>query len=133
MTTRICIIDDDEIYHYTVDKLITSIYSDIEIIPYTDAEEAIQSIKEGAKTGKTMPEIIFLDINMPYMNGWDFLEEYKELDGKFKKEIDLYMVSSSIARVDIKKSETYEDVKGFIHKPLTVEVLEKVLGTKHLH
>jgi response regulator of citrate/malate metabolism len=67
--------------------------------------------------------MIFLDINMPKMNGWDFLDAYQQVEDKVK----VYMLSSSINSKDIQKSETYEVVNGFICKPLVVEKLSEIL------
>jgi CheY-like chemotaxis protein len=64
---------------------------------------------------------------MPVKNGWEFLDEYENFKSSIQKEINIYMLSSSVYNDDIKKSETYSDVKRFISKPLTLEKLENLI------
>jgi CheY-like chemotaxis protein len=73
-----------------------------------------------------LPDYILLDINMPIMNGWDFLDEYKRLSidplGKTK----IYIISSSVFSNDINKAKSYNLVKSFISKPLSVEKIKEM-------
>ena len=71
-------------------------------------------------------DVIFLDINMPGMNGWEFLDEFNNLTHHVKTRCKIFMLTSSIDPSDIKKSQTYSTVKDFITKPLTKEKLEKL-------
>lgn len=73
------------------------------------------------------PDIIYLDINMPGMNGFDFLEEYNKLDEKLKSKIVVVMLSTSLNPDDEIKATTYAEVKEFQNKPLTVEILHETI------
>lgn len=73
------------------------------------------------------PDIIYLDINMPGMNGFDFLEEYKKLDDKLKSKIIIIMLSTSLNPEDEMKATAFEEVKEFQNKPLTVETLQETV------
>ena len=71
--------------------------------------------------------MVFLDINMPGKNGWDFLDEFERMCDEIKKNCKVYMLTSSIDPSDVKKSQSYETVKDFIIKPLTKEKLSKLI------
>jgi CheY-like chemotaxis protein len=82
------------------------------------------------KTLQKLPDYILLDINMPIMNGWEFLDEYKRLNldplGKSK----IYIISSSVFSNDINKARSYPLVKDFISKPLNVEKIKELFGVR---
>ena len=86
--------------------------------------EAIEFLK---KENQIIPELIFLDINMPKMNGWEFLEKYKDLEVTQKARIIVMMLSTSTNPDDIKKAKEIEEVTGFQTKPMTRETITEIL------
>ncbi|MEM6801417.1 MAG: response regulator, partial [Bacteroidota bacterium] len=88
-------------------------------------KEGLEQLKNA--TDANLPDVIFLDINMPVMNAWEFLEEYKEISKNFSKEVKLFILSSSVYKRDIAKSAEYPDVTDYIIKPLNKATLQKVL------
>ncbi len=72
------------------------------------------------------PEIIFLDINMPVMNGWDFLEEYDTIKNNYLKSPRIFILSSTVDPEDYKKAKSFSTVEDFISKPLTKDFLDKI-------
>ena len=72
--------------------------------------------------------MIFLDINMPIMNGWEFLDEYKNLRTQFTKPVVVYVVSSSIDDNDMRKSREYKEVSDYIVKPVNRDTYKELIG-----
>lgn len=119
----IYLIDDDDIQNLINTKVISLVSGNVPVKSFTSAEEGLKSILNDQE-----PNVIFLDINMPIMNGWDFLDAYVQNN----LEVPVYMLSSSINQKDIDKSQTYEVVKGFISKPLIIERLKSILTENRL-
>jgi CheY-like chemotaxis protein len=125
----ICIVDDDEIYKFFVKKILEIKELADNVLTFSDGEEAYNYIKENKGNPDLLPDIILLDINMPVMDGFLFIEEYVKLKHEINKEITIYMVTSSIDSIDLERSKKYTDIKDFITKPISAEVLEKIIRT----
>lgn len=127
---NICLIDDDKIYQFTARKMLESTRLTKDIKSFYDGSEAIAYFRdENNKDSDALPDVIFLDINMPVMNGWEFLEAFQELHKNFPKPIQLYVVSSSVDDSDIQRSRQYETVKDYIIKPINRIKYEELLQT----
>src|SRR6201991_3918343 len=118
----ILLVDDDEINNFISIKLIKKAVENTAISACLNGRFAIEELVEiQKKDPEQLPDFILLDINMPIMNGWEFLDEYKRLNldplGKSK----IYIISSSVFSNDINKARSYPLVKNFISKPLNVE------------
>jgi CheY-like chemotaxis protein len=125
----ICIVDDDEVYKFFVKKIIEIKGLADNVLTFPDGEEAYNYIKENKGNPDLLPDIIFLDINMPIMDGFLFMEEYTKLKHEINKEIAIYMVTSSIDIIDLERSKKYTEITDFITKPISAEVLEKIIRT----
>ncbi len=108
------------------------------IIKMTSFAEKVTSCENGkiafdflfsVKDKENMPKIIFLDINMPVMNGWDFLEELNKVKHAFKELPGIYLLSSTVDPEDYTKAKKILLVKDFISKPLSKEALENISST----
>lgn len=120
----IWIIDDDAIYQTIINKLIqkSGVFSTHS--SFMNGKEAITSLNTILEIHEEyIPDIILLDINMPIMDGWEFMEEIKRIKSKINKQIIIYIVSSSIAIEDRNKSKTFKDIIGYIPKPISIEDL----------
>lgn len=118
----IILVDDDQINNLINKRLITKLDISDTVEEYLDAEKAIERIKSLGKKDKVL---ILLDINMPVMNGWDFLNFYTE---KFSSRNDkIVMLSSSIEARDRQRAFGYDVVDGFLEKPLTPEKMKSLL------
>jgi response regulator RpfG family c-di-GMP phosphodiesterase len=132
MSTKknVCIIDDDKVYTFGVKKIIKSYLPNNEVITFENGKEALEGIQELHDSGKELPDLILLDIEMPEMNGWDFLTKFDSIRSKTEKVIDIFVISS---RVDKNTEELYkvewdEKVSDFIKKPVQVQALKKLLA-----
>jgi CheY-like chemotaxis protein len=131
--TQILIIDDDEINNFIAGKLIRKVQENTVVNNCLNGLEGINYIKSKIDTND-FPDIIFLDINMPVMNGWEFLDLYSELISEIKKEVTINMLSSSVYNEDIEKAKIYPAVSRFISKPLTIEKIQSLFdGLKTTH
>ena len=92
------------------------------------AETGLEAINYLKKENAIIPQLIFLDINMPRMNGWEFLEEYKDLAPEQKAEIVIIMLTTSVNPEDKEHAEKIKEVNGFETKPLTTEKLNGILA-----
>ena len=126
---RFWIVDDDMVYRFTTEKYIQMLKLPIEVRSFDDGEEALSCLRENVNKAENLPDIVMLDVNMPIMDGWDFLEEYEEIGKDISKEIRIYMVSSSIDERDQNRSKANPLVTDYIIKPITEEYLKQlVLG-----
>lgn len=124
----ICLIDDDEIYKFTVSSTIKIKKLAQEVLAFSDGEEAIDFINDNLSDKNQLPDVILLDINMPIMDGFQFMEEYVKIKPSVGKKIIIYMVSSSLDPIDLKKSKTFNDVSDYIIKPIKPTELTEIVG-----
>ena len=130
MTNKLTyIIDDDKL---TV-KLISILFSKNkfceEIQSFDNAQHAIDKLKQNASNNGVLPDAILLDLNMPAMDGWQFLDEFMLLP--IKKEISIFIMTSSIDPVDIEMAKKYKIVKDYVEKPITskkLDLLSNLIG-----
>ena len=123
------VVDDDKIFHFIIKKLLLN--NNIDVIPsfFENGLEAIEGIKNKIDNGETPPDLILLDINMPVLDGWQFLEEFKLLKKFLKEEICIYIISSSDHTVDRGRAEDFKsEIKDYYLKPITIEGLKAIFA-----
>jgi CheY-like chemotaxis protein len=125
-------VDDDEATNYLNQRVIRKADINTEVQLVANGREALEYL---TNTGKfsgahVLPSagLIFLDINMPGMNGWEFLEAYRDLPEEQTRRIKILMLTTSINPDEERRAIDIPLVKGFIHKPLTAEKLEKAIN-----
>lgn len=124
----ICIVDDDKIYQFASSKLLQKYQADIEVLCFDHGKSAIEYLRDNRKNPDNLPDVILLDINMPVLDGWGFLELYAEFKDEIAKEIVIYIVSSSIDNRDIQKANEFPEVKTYLIKPLRDENYKTILS-----
>ncbi|RMB63249.1 response regulator [Dokdonia sinensis] len=126
-----CIIDDDDMYISLITRLIDIKKLSKNLLIFKNGKEAldyfVRTLQHLEERG--LPQVILLDLNMPVMDGWQFLTELGKYDFPALKETTLYIVSSSINPVDIERSKAISLVKDFLIKPVRPEELANVFMT----
>jgi len=122
------LIDDDEVFHFICNRLLTQFKLNRSFIIYPDAKKAFEALATTLTDQDAAPDIIFLDINMPIMGGWKFLEEFATIKDQINKNIDIYLITSSIDERDKSKARGIDAVKDYLVKPITGEQIMSILG-----
>ncbi len=107
---EIILVDDEQISNFINKKLISYIDSSVNAMEFNDPEEAFD------KLDYIKPDLIFLDINMPVMNGWDFLNKMAAEAKDYK----VVVLTSSVNAIDYKRAMKYMNVIGYVEKPATI-------------
>lgn len=125
MTTlkTLTLVDDDDIFVFLTTKIIEQTNLVDLIKGFGNGLDAINFLKENKNNVDALPDIILLDLSMPIMNGWQFLEEYNKLNPTIGKKITIYICSSSISPDDITRAKTISEVSDYIIKPITKDKL----------
>ncbi|RKS42730.1 response regulator receiver domain-containing protein [Gillisia mitskevichiae] len=121
-----CIIDDDPIFVFGAKKIMQYANFCSAYMIFHNGEEALINLKSVIKAGERLPDIILLDLNMPIMDGWEFLDEFTKI--KTSKKITIYIITSSVDPADVERSKEYESVNNYIVKPITLEALQEILN-----
>lgn len=121
------VIDDDAIYHYTVRRNVEIGGLADRMMFFCDSELALQYLVEHQSSEANLPDVILLDVNMPVMDGWAFLDEYETLSTLFAKRVHLYVVTSSLYVDDVRRASASALVAGYLVKPLGERELRAAL------
>ena len=116
---KIMLVDDDVTNNIITKKLLLKYDSSFIVQEYKSAADAISALKNN----DFKPNLIFLDVNMPDMNGWQFLDKFTTL----RISVNIYMLTSSVDVLDIERAKTSPYLQGFISKPLTQMKIQQVL------
>ena len=115
---------DDNFFHARVINKSNSVGC---VVVKQSARAALDYLQSSTQADDSHPDLIFLDINMPGMNGWEFLEEYKMLDEKYKSHTVVVMLTTSDNPDHILQSNTLNIAADYKTKPLTLEMLQEVI------
>lgn len=116
MIRRIAIVDDDDIFQFTTKIKLQKNKLAEEVLFFHDGGEMLEYIEESSIDD--LPEIILLDINMPIVDGWDFINLFQKLDKSKQNKMQIYMLSSSINPDDVRRAEESSYINDYITKPI---------------
>lgn len=119
------IVDDDEIFTYGFKKLaaIKGLFD--ETIGFSNGKEAIDFLKD-PQNALRLPDVLFVDINMPVMNGWEFNDAFEEIKSQLSKNITIYNISSSVDLEDIKRAKNNPLIADYLLKPIDEGYLAEI-------
>jgi CheY-like chemotaxis protein len=126
----IFLIDDDPVYLTLARKIISSADVRYQITEFMMADEAIDFLADNLRNAHLLPDIIFVDLSMPVMDGWSFLDQYEIIADGMSKAVDLYIVTSSISMKDVDRSKDYDVVKDFFIKPIGLQKMRELANAK---
>ena len=125
---NVLLVDDDAIYQFVSRKTLEATGHSDKITICSNGEEACQFLEENMHNVNELPDVILLDVNMPVMNGWEFLEAYQSIKPNLSKEIHVYLVTSSMNDQDKEFSKRYNCVEDYLVKPLNKEKVSQLLS-----
>lgn len=126
----ILLVDDDAIVNFLNKMIIEDLNLNAEVITVVNGKMALDYITSSGDfehENNPEPDLILLDLNMPLMNGWEFLEEYAKLKESKKEKHNIFILSSSINPKDTAKADLNNDVLDYLGKPLSAEVLKNII------
>jgi CheY-like chemotaxis protein len=124
---QVLIIDDDEINNFIVERLIHRLSPESEVIACTNGAEALGFLEKTVSKDNSFPDFIFLDLRMPVLDGWGFLDEYQKRG--FQNQCSVIILTSSIFRYDIDRAHEHVVPTQLISKPLTLDHLRDLFWT----
>ncbi|MEZ5173143.1 MAG: response regulator [Bacteroidia bacterium] len=113
------LVDDDQVITYITERLIKNADPSVVVTSFLSSKMALEKLRIAA----SVPDLLLLDINMPGLNGWEFLEQLRAM----QKYVNVYMYSSSIDPEDVKKAHSYPMVRDFLSKPIDISAMRKIL------
>lgn len=123
---RFILIDDEPIFNFLTKNIIEKSGIADKIESFNSAPKALESIREMENNCEDCQLFILLDIRMPLMSGFEFIEELMKLKNKVIKKVKIFMLTSSCNEVDYQKAHLYPHVYGFFNKPFNNELIEKI-------
>lgn len=123
----IYLIDDDAVSLFLTDQILRLGGVRGAVLTFENSEKALRHLLAGL-AAEEHPQLIFLDLNMPVVDGWDFLDALAPHAAQLRHRCAIYLLTSSLALADTSKARLYPLVQGVIHKPLNAEHIADVMA-----
>jgi len=124
--SKLILIDDEPIFHKIVQMTLKHSHLSNQATYCYDGEVVLDYLEENKAESTSLPDYIFIDLYMPLFNGWDFLNRFQKIYQTLKKNINIYIISSSVDPRDIDRSKTYPFATTFISKPVLKEIFDSI-------
>tara|TARA_R110000765_G_scaffold128061_1_gene226168 strand:+ start:1371 stop:1775 length:405 start_codon:yes stop_codon:yes gene_type:complete len=125
-TPLIWIIDDDDISKYVMKRNLRQL-SVTNVIEFPDSTQPLKILSDNFDSIDKLPDVILLDLNMPILNGFQFMEEFKVANEKIKKDIQIYMLTSSLSSEDLDRAKLFPEISEYFVKPITLRNLTRIV------
>jgi two-component SAPR family response regulator len=126
MVQNFIVVDDDSVNNMICRKIIGHVLPDANIRTFLDPDSALFYIESTYANPDSLDAVVFLDINMPTLTGWEFLDAYEKFDTRVKEHLKVYMLSSSIDPLETERAARNNNVCDFFSKPLTRKCVERI-------
>jgi CheY-like chemotaxis protein len=126
MSQTILLVDDEPVFNFIAESHIKRVNPSYEVYSVFNGKEALAYLNESLSGRLKIPSHIFLDLNMPIMNGFTFLEEFKKFSTDVQRSIQIFVVSTSVNPFDLTQAKAY-GISDYINKPLSTDFLKSVL------
>jgi CheY-like chemotaxis protein len=126
-TVFVGLVDDDKVFQFITAKVLKSLNIIDRLFQFENGQELLEYLIKNSNNSEEIPDVIFLDIQMPFMDGWQFLKEYSSLKINLPKKICFYILSSSISLFDKQQVKLFPIVKDYLVKPIDREDYIKIL------
>lgn len=124
---KLMIVDDDELSNYITGKIVEHAGLAEKADSFYSAKAALKYLKTNSSMRQgDYPDLIFLDLNLYDMKGWDFLSEYVKLKESYRRKITLFLLTNSIAEKDREQAKQFPCIKGYLQKPLTMGMIHEI-------
>lgn len=130
--SKILLIDDDTITNFISSKAIKAVNPQLEILVAQDGQKGIEKLDELLSKNEQLPTIIFLDINMPVIDGWEVLDTLMSKNNTDLLNISIYLYTSSVYIEDKNKAAQYSIVKRIISKPFNTDMIKEILSENNI-
>ncbi|HSZ24439.1 MAG TPA: response regulator [Cytophagaceae bacterium] len=122
---NIFVVDDDDVNNFVTLKFLHQFSKEYEVETYSDPVQAFEELEKAKRMDRDFPDVILLDINMPKMSGFEFLQKMNVFG--ISDKIEVIMYSSSIYQEDKRKANHFSNVIGYMEKPFSIETYESIL------
>lgn len=130
---HVCIVDDDELFQFVMRQHFERLELVEHIHKFTDGEQAINYIKSNLGNPDELPDLILLDVNMPFMDGWQFMREFVQLTLPADKQIRIYILTSSTHESDLQRAKEFPALSGYLVKPIGKNIIRELLTGAEQH